>query len=71
MDARKFHDALTTANIEYSGLSWGGFNLFGNRKSINEAMRLLHEAGKVPVLMRQIVEERQRAQGLNDAAKIN
>lgn len=35
-------------------LSWAGFNLQGDEKSIKEATRLLHEAGKVPVLMQRV-----------------
>lgn len=48
----KFHDALTSANLEYASLSWGGFNLFGDRKSIDEAKHLQHEAGNVEVYYR-------------------
>ena len=44
------HFALTNAGLEYSAMSWGGFNLFGDRKSIDEAKRLLHMAGAVPAL---------------------
>lgn len=33
-------------------LSWGGFNLYGDRKSIDEAKRLKHDADTVPELKR-------------------
>jgi hypothetical protein len=49
-DASKTHFALTNAGLEYSAMSWGGFNLFGDRKSIDEAKRLLHAAGTVEAL---------------------
>lgn len=38
------HNALKEANIEYSAMSWNGFNLFGDEKSIAEAHRLLHNS---------------------------
>lgn len=47
----KIHDALTAAGLEYSALSWGGFNLFGDEKSIEEAKRLLHNSdSRMPAL---------------------
>lgn len=56
--AHKFHDAFQAANIEYSGMSWDGFNLFGDRRSIDEARRLRHEAEKVSALQTQLIEAR-------------
>ena len=38
------HDALKEAGLEYAALSWNGFDLFGERKSIEEAKRLLHNS---------------------------
>lgn len=50
VDANEFYDALNKANLEYSALSWDGFNLFGDKKSIEEAERLQYFAGLVPFL---------------------
>lgn len=30
-------------NVEVSGMSWSGFNLLGDRKSIDEVRRLMYE----------------------------
>lgn len=46
-EASKFHDALTAADLSYSGLSWSGFNIFGNRESVEEVKRLQHEVGRL------------------------
>ena len=45
-----------------AGLSWGGFNLFGDSKSIDEAKRLVHEAGRLEQLVVLIKDERARAE---------
>jgi len=42
--------------VHLSQLSWSGFNLHGDEKSIREAQRLLHEAAKVPALYERIDE---------------
>lgn len=59
--ARKVRAALATKPLEQKPvayLSWGGFNLSGDRKSIDEANRLLHEAGIVPELRALLAEAR-------------
>jgi hypothetical protein len=38
----EFYDALKATDKEFSATSWGGFNLFGDRKSINELNRLIN-----------------------------
>ena len=50
------HQALTAADLEYSAMSWSGFNLFGDRASIDEAKRMQHAAGTVPALRDRIKE---------------
>jgi hypothetical protein len=40
--ASQFYTALNAANFEYSAMSWSGFNVFGDRKSINEVGRLTY-----------------------------
>lgn len=37
----KIVDAAKAANVEYSCLSWGGFNLLGDHDSIGEVRRLM------------------------------
>jgi len=56
--ANDFHLALERAGLEYSGMSWGGFNVFGDNKSIREVQRLQHLAGQVPQL-RELIDDLQ------------
>lgn len=35
-------EAAKKLNAEISGVSWGGFNVAGDRKSIDEVRRLMH-----------------------------
>ncbi len=49
-------------------LSWAGFNLHGDDKSIEEAKRLLHEAGTVPEL-KEIIRSMQAAPSEPEAQK--
>lgn len=57
---RHFYDALNAARLEYSAVSWNGFNLFGDKDSIAEATRILHAAGTVPVLRERLRDEARR-----------
>lgn len=41
------HDALTKANLEYSGYSCNGVNLFGDKKSIEAATRAFHSHSQI------------------------
>jgi hypothetical protein len=45
-----FYDALNKTDKEYSAISWGGFNLFGSRKDIQEVQRLLNKESYVKPL---------------------
>jgi hypothetical protein len=52
------------------GMSWGdGFNISGDRKSIDEAGRLLHEAGKVGDLTNLLIEARAENERLRSVLK--
>ena len=55
---------LESRSVHLAQLSWGGFNLHGDEKSIREAQRLLHEAAKVPALYERI-DELQKIPELN------
>lgn len=44
---REFYKALDAAKLKYAASSWGGFNLFGDIRSIEELSRIRHEAGIV------------------------
>jgi hypothetical protein len=46
----EFYEILNAANIEYASLSWSGFNVFGDKTSIDEVKRLQHLAALVPEL---------------------
>jgi hypothetical protein len=59
--AFRMHDALTKAGLEYSALSWGGFNLFGDRASIEEAERIKHNSDILPAIRDQLVDACQLA----------
>jgi hypothetical protein len=37
-----------------TGLSWGGFNLFGDRKSVEEVQRLLRTEARVNALQDEV-----------------
>jgi Lar family restriction alleviation protein len=50
-------------------LSWGGFNLYGDWNSINEARRLLHDAGTVPELKQRIAYDAQEIERLRADAE--
>jgi hypothetical protein len=52
LTAADFHDVLMATGKEYAGVSWGGFNLFGDVASIDEFKRLQHQAGTVEDLRR-------------------
>lgn len=65
--AHRFHAALTAADLEYAGMSWGGFNLFGDRKSIAEAQRLQHLAGQREALVTEIQTTRALAKQRGEA----
>jgi hypothetical protein len=49
--------AVITTPVD-SGLSWNGFNLYGDRKSIDEAKRLQHVADNAPIFQQMLLEER-------------
>ena len=55
-DSHEFHKALADAGLQYSGLSWSGFAVFGDERSIAEVKRLQHLAGMVPDLQKQLAE---------------
>ena len=58
MSTNDIHDALKEAGLEYAALSWNGFNLFGERKSIEEAKRLLHNSdSRLPAIEERLLEE--------------
>lgn len=52
--ARAFHDALSSADLEYSAYSCNGVNIFGSPQSIKAAVRAFHDAGKVDDLQRNL-----------------
>jgi hypothetical protein len=52
----EFTDALTAANLEFAGLSWSGFNVFGDPASIAEVQRMQHLADIVPQLQERNAE---------------
>lgn len=54
--ASDFYDALNAMGRDYSAMSWSGFNLFGDEKSVAELRRLEHEANAVvPALRKELI----------------
>lgn len=62
----QIHDALTRANVAYSGYSCDGVNLVGDRKSIDAAMHAFHDATNIPALKARIIELEAEADALDD-----
>ena len=54
MEVQKVHEALTAANLEYAAYSSNGIYLFGDRKSIDAAMRAFHSLGQIDDLKIQL-----------------
>lgn len=55
--------------LQHCSMSWGGFNLHGDDKSISEARRMLHEAGIVPELKQLLCDAQQQMRECDDARK--
>lgn len=49
-------DAAKELGAELSAVSWNGFNLFGDRKSIDELKRLMHTEARVDALVSRLKE---------------
>lgn len=57
-DPSAIHAALRAADLSYSALSWNGFNLVGDRASIDEVKRLIHVEGRMKCLQETLYNER-------------
>ena len=60
----RIHSLLSMANIPYSGMSWNGFNLVGDRESIEEVKRLqwvesyvIHQRATIAMLETKLKEK--------------
>jgi hypothetical protein len=62
----EFYDALKVTNKEYSAMSWGGFNLFGDRKSIAELGRLMNKESFIKPLQDRLKETQDRLKEVQD-----
>lgn len=47
---RRLWDAATATGLEFAALSWGGFNIIGDRQSIDEVRRLFNADALVDAL---------------------
>lgn len=63
-DVSKIWDIAKKLDMEYSAMSWGGFDLLGDRKSINEVSRLQHCEDRMKALEVIVKDERERAETL-------
>ena len=50
------YDAAKKAGVELSAISWNGFNLFGDKKSIDEVERLMNMEARAIVLQTRLNE---------------
>jgi hypothetical protein len=50
------YEAAKEMGAELSALSWGGFNLFGDDKSIKELQRLMHAESRMKALQQRLDE---------------
>ena len=55
------YDAAKEAGIELSAISWNGFNLFGDKKSIDEVKRLMTMEARAIALQARLDEMRKNA----------
>lgn len=51
------------------GISWSGFNLYGDRKSINEVQRLIGRDGQCSALENSVMDYKTRFETLKETAK--
>jgi hypothetical protein len=56
------YDALNTLDKDYSSMSWNGFHLFGDKRSIDELKRLEHQSHRDAALVREILDLRDKLQ---------
>ena len=51
---RTLYDCAHEKNVEVSALSWNGFNIMGDRKSIDEVHRLMYAESRLIALEQRI-----------------
>jgi len=62
-------DAAKALDTDLSGMSWNGFNVAGDRKSIDEVRRLMNAEDRALALERVILGEREVSQRLTAALR--
>jgi hypothetical protein len=62
----EFYDALNATDKEYMAMSWGGFNLFGDRLSIKELSRLQWKESFIKPLQNRLDEYMAETRRLED-----
>ena len=62
-------DAAKALDTDLSGMSWNGFNVAGDRKSIDEVRRLMNAEDRALSLERVILGQREDRQKLVDALR--
>lgn len=61
--APSIREVLRNNGIAHSAMSWNGFNLFGDAKSIQEVHRLMHEADRAKALEAMLMRNMKSAIG--------
>jgi hypothetical protein len=54
------HAALSKSDVAYASLSWGGFNLVGDPRSIREVERLMSVEARCKAIEAELLEYRKR-----------
>ncbi len=62
-------DAAKALDTDLSGMSWNGFNIAGDKASIDEVRRLMNLADRCASLDRVILGERKERQKCSDALR--
>lgn len=60
----EFWDALSATNKEFASVSWDGFMLFGDRKSVSEVSRLMHKESFIKPLQNRIDEQKRQHEAI-------
>lgn len=62
-------DAAKALDTDLSGMSWSGFNIAGDKASIDEVRRLMNAEQRCQALERVVLSEREERQKCSDALR--
>jgi len=65
------YDALNKAALTYSAMSWSGFNLVGDKKSIDKLTSLVHHENSIETFWRpEVIKLRAEIEALKNANRV-